>query len=335
MIDRRLSSNLGVRNDAIDILKFVAAILITNSHMSGLYPSTYSSLATGGAIGDALFFFASGYTISYSRGGDFFNWYKRRINRIFPTLFAVAAIDIVLFGLDPALKDVVVGCGGWFIQCIFLFYAVFWFVKRFLMNKLWVAYIINSIIALVWFCAFWDYDVFILYNGTYLRWSLYFFAMLLGASIATKERLTDNIKKYPLWALFAILVLLLGFYYGYQLIENRITCLKYGQIVLVPVLMSIVYCLYLICKSKAVLSFYSIKVSHSLIYWISALCLEVYLCQRWVLPLGASFIDYFPINVICSFIAIFVAAYILKIASNFLSQTFRTEDYDWKKMISL
>lgn len=323
------------RNDAIDILKCLAAILITNSHMAGLYPDPYSSLATGGAIGDALFFFASGYTISYSRGGDFFNWYKRRVNRIFPTLFAVAAIDITLFGHNPSLKEIVVGCGGWFIQCIFLFYAIFWFVKRFLMNKLWVAYIINAIIALVWYCAFWDYDVFILYNGTYLRWSLYFFTMLLGASIAKKERSTENIQDYPIWSSLIILVALLVGYYGYQILEKRFTYLEYGQIILIPVLMGVIYSFYLVCKSKCVLSFYSHKVSHSLIYWISALCLEVYLCQHWILPTGASYIGYFPINVICSFIAVFVAAYLLKIVSNFLSQTFRTEDYDWKKMISL
>lgn len=178
----------GSRNDSIDILKFLAAILITNSHMSSLYPTPFTQMATGGAIGDALFFFASGFTISYSRGGDFFNWYKRRVNRIFPTIFAVAAISIVFFYENPTLKEIVVNPGGWFIQCIFIYYALFWFVKRYLINRLWVAYVINSVIALVWYLVFWDYNVFVFYDGTYLRWSLYFFAMLLGASIATKER---------------------------------------------------------------------------------------------------------------------------------------------------
>lgn len=43
------------RNASIDILKCIAAILITNSHMELLY-GKYSILATGGAIGDVLFF---------------------------------------------------------------------------------------------------------------------------------------------------------------------------------------------------------------------------------------------------------------------------------------
>ena len=46
------------RDISIDILKFFAVLLITNSHMEPLY-GEYSQLATGGAIGDVLFFFCS------------------------------------------------------------------------------------------------------------------------------------------------------------------------------------------------------------------------------------------------------------------------------------
>lgn len=43
------------RNIAIDVMKFIAALLITNSHMGIMY-TKFSSLSTGGTIGDALFF---------------------------------------------------------------------------------------------------------------------------------------------------------------------------------------------------------------------------------------------------------------------------------------
>lgn len=62
------------RNIGIDILKFFAALLITNSHMELLY-GKYSILATGGAIGDVLFFFCSGFTLFLGRMGRFDNWY--------------------------------------------------------------------------------------------------------------------------------------------------------------------------------------------------------------------------------------------------------------------
>ena len=53
------------RDISIDILKFIAVFLIINSHMDALYPK-YKMLATGGAIGDVLFLFASGYTLFLS-----------------------------------------------------------------------------------------------------------------------------------------------------------------------------------------------------------------------------------------------------------------------------
>ncbi len=48
------------RDVSLDVLKFIATIMITNSHMGVMY-GKYSVLATGGSIGDALFFFCSGY----------------------------------------------------------------------------------------------------------------------------------------------------------------------------------------------------------------------------------------------------------------------------------
>lgn len=75
------------RNISIDLLKFFVALLITNSYMGLLY-GDYSALATGGAIGDVLFFFCSGFTLFLGRMGRFDNWYKWRINRIYPTVFS-------------------------------------------------------------------------------------------------------------------------------------------------------------------------------------------------------------------------------------------------------
>ena len=53
---------------SIDILKFFAVLLITNSHMEKVH-AEYSVLSTGGTIGDALFFFCSGFTLFLGRMG--------------------------------------------------------------------------------------------------------------------------------------------------------------------------------------------------------------------------------------------------------------------------
>ncbi len=47
------------KNQGIILLKFIAALFITYSHMAILFPK-YQYLVTGGAIGDGLFFSAQG-----------------------------------------------------------------------------------------------------------------------------------------------------------------------------------------------------------------------------------------------------------------------------------
>ena len=66
------------RNLSIDILKVIAVFMVLNSHMEICY-GKYGVLATGGAIGDALFFFCSGFTILMKGVGSFPNYYKKRI----------------------------------------------------------------------------------------------------------------------------------------------------------------------------------------------------------------------------------------------------------------
>lgn len=50
------------RDFAIDIVKFLAVLMIINSHADVMYPHM-KILATGGAIGDCLFLFCSGFTL--------------------------------------------------------------------------------------------------------------------------------------------------------------------------------------------------------------------------------------------------------------------------------
>ena len=80
---------------SIDIVKFFAVFLIINSHADICYPK-FSALATGGAIGDALFLFCSGYTLFWGSIRRFDNWYKRRIRRIYPSVFACLIVAAVL-----------------------------------------------------------------------------------------------------------------------------------------------------------------------------------------------------------------------------------------------
>lgn len=94
-----IKDSIKKRDVSIDIVKFFAVLLITNSHMDIMY-TKMSILATGGAIGDCLFFFASGFTILMGHETNFGNYYKRRIKRIYPTVLSWSLIYSIVWGGD-------------------------------------------------------------------------------------------------------------------------------------------------------------------------------------------------------------------------------------------
>ena len=117
------------RDYSIDILKFLAVFLIINSHMDALYVK-YDMLATGGAIGDVLFLFASGYTLLLSkRNLRFDNWYKRRINRIYPSVFVCVVMGAMFVGKFSMSLSAL--WGGEFIVAIMVYYILIFGIKKY------------------------------------------------------------------------------------------------------------------------------------------------------------------------------------------------------------
>ena len=118
---------------SLDFLRFLGPILITNSHFDSIYPMPI--FATGGAIGDAIFFFISGYTLNYSSNLHSFSlWYKTRLTRIFPTVFAVAILHEIFFDINKSLLSTIFSAGGWFVRCILIYYLVFFLIKKLIPN---------------------------------------------------------------------------------------------------------------------------------------------------------------------------------------------------------
>lgn len=315
------------RDISIDILKFLAALLITNSHMELLY-GDYKALATGGAIGDVLFFFASGFTLFLGRMGRFDNWYKRRINRIYPTVFAWAAVGAFLFNYHYDMKQTIIGGGGWFVTCIMIYYVILYITRWLLNNNLKWAFLITGAVVVAWYFMMNPPFGFNIYGNTYFKWGHYFLFMLLGASlgIQNKENWKFSFTKDGLKFIGCTIL-----YYGMLFVCRKVETLQHLELLSLLPLLGITFYLYKICNTDTMKKLYDNRYTGAVIRFVGGLCLEIYLIQ------GALFTDkmnhLFPLNLLLMLIIIVAAAYLLRCAARIFAQTFKAEDYNWKEVV--
>lgn len=76
----------------IVLIRAFAAIIITNAHYTGVYPTDI--IANGGLLGDVLFFVVSGYCLANTKD-SFPKWYLRRFVRIYIPVWIITIIYMI------------------------------------------------------------------------------------------------------------------------------------------------------------------------------------------------------------------------------------------------
>lgn len=192
------------------VLKCFAALLIINSHSNALYPEGYSALATGGAIGNALFFFLSGYGISLSNlKVGFWKWIYKRFIRIYPATW-VFMLLCNLIGIKYEPIDFLI-TPYWFVNAIIVFYVLYYFIKCFLSSYIKVVCCVLMIMYIVNLWIFNDLSQYVVdntRNSTLLHWFYYFAIMLFGSIFANDYKII-RAKKIS----FLCLLLFVAVYY--------------------------------------------------------------------------------------------------------------------------
>lgn len=317
------------KNSSIELLKFFALLFVLNSHMDVLY-GKYNFLATGGAIGDCLFFFASGYTIFIGRFDKFDNWYKRRVKRIYPTIIAWAGILSFLGVKQIPISQIVIGSGFWFISCIMLYYIVLYFVRKYFAMKPLKPFATLSIITLIWYC-YEDSSFMFMFGETYFKWLHYFFFMLAGAYVGNS---TFKFMSKPFrdsLMLFSSIIL----FYGIQLMTLRSSLIVHFQIVTLIPLMGIVIYIYKLCCSDSAKKTMNTRYGY-VFRFFAGLCLEVYIVQSLLINyMNGKMSSLFPVNLTVTIMLIMLAAYMLRCCGRFVSQLFEKNNFDWKSIVRL
>lgn len=127
----------------LNFLKVVAVLLVYNSHCDDLYPEKIRFLATGGAIGNALFFAMSGYFLKVNDSFGKFIWAK--IKRLYPFTIIMAIFYVIWdYGMPKSfLEGIEVFIWPtflWFIGALMLFYTISYYLIQYHIINRFVIY---------------------------------------------------------------------------------------------------------------------------------------------------------------------------------------------------
>ena len=320
------------RDKGIDVLMCLAVLLVVNSHCDGLYPAAWRFLATGGVLGDALFFFCSGYKLALGRMDRFDIWYKRRIVRIWPSVLVWDVLASAVFSLPLTVRALFDGWESyWFLKCIMIHYVAFYLIFAFFRHRLKAAFVLVLFGVAGWWMAAYtpDFARTILHAPAF-EW-YYLFAFTLLGGILAHRGTRPRTRLLPAAVGFAGAV---GLHYGWLLLVDRVPALLPVRVLCVATLAGMVLALYALIRTEAVESFARSRFWGGLVVLAGGLCLEVYICHRQFQAMACN--RFFPLNLIGYFIVVFFAAYVIRCVTRLVVQTFdRTSPYDWKAAVRL
>ena len=229
----------------ITFLRMLAACLITNAHLTGVYPNDI--IANGGLLGDVIFFAVSGYCL-FSVKGNFFKWYGKRLWRIYLPVVLMTGIYLLLnfYTLESMslFEYFVYPTYYHFVASIIVLYIPFYVIAKVSVLRKRLP-LIMGIIALVALIVY----VF-LYNKSYYHIDtvrepfirfLFMESMLLGAYFKQNDNKIRN-RKARLWVVLSVVMVVL--YFASKLLFSRIEAISSLQIINQIILIGLLYCLF-------------------------------------------------------------------------------------------
>lgn len=200
----------------IYVIKTFATILITNSHFDNLYP--VAALSIGGALGNSLFFLASGFCLSSRVKERWDKWMIHCIKRIYPALWSISLLLIFLGEIVLTKENILTTFlfpynSFWFISAILVSYGVIWVVIKYFSNRLYIPGIITVITYFVCYFLCLDLSKWSVEGASFFKYIFYFGVMLCGVSLRKKIQYIERIVNHKSALLFGATVLSLVIYF--------------------------------------------------------------------------------------------------------------------------
>lgn len=319
------------RNDTL-FLRFIAIFLVINSHLDAFYPNAL--FASGGAIGDALFFMLSSYGLLLSerfKPQTFSGFLSKRVLRIYPVVWTTILFVILpliafyyfqsdirylsiidSFGLNESLHIFSLfffpPAPFWFLQALMFFYIVgFFFLKNYSDRKIAKGLLGLAILYVIFYLQFEDYSTLVVEQTVSFKVIFYGMVFLSGiyfGSIHEKIRYR-GFRDY----LFLLLCIAAIYAHKYLMMKGFYTNLQFvQQLFLFPT----IYFFLKVSKSPLVLEWImKPRFLNSVITLIGAMTLELYLIHGPLRLIAYEYFPGFPTNILVFFIFTFILAYLI------------------------
>lgn len=272
-----------MRSASLDtsLVRFLAVVLITNSHMDLLYPD--SRFATGGGLGNALFFALSGYGLAWGAqnvNSRFGIWIVRRLLRIYPQVAIVSLIGGLIYNgiawssAGGLVNYFVWPTTYWFVAAIVVFYLPLYFILKFSSASVAVCIVISAASYVHFYLTALDLRQFAI-EGEYFRWLFYFPVMLIGVLMARRNDLSTP------RALDGLKLLLVVFsYFGLKILMSRGLFIQWQFVLHLLTAAFVLYCIRFF-SNPALLQMVNCGKAFKWVVLLGGLSLEVYLVQRY------------------------------------------------------
>lgn len=283
-------------------LRAIAAILITNSHYTGIYPTDL--IANGGLLGDVIFFAVSGFCLANVKL-RFDKWYLKRIVRIYPAVLLITIFYLLIGSYQFEMGENTVKSAVWwfvyptnyhFVASIMVLYIPFYFMMKFSYLKRNIVKTL-AVVAVIWILIYiFAYDKSYYHIDTVrepmVRF-LYLFAMLIGAHANIHQEQYKNNCSFVTWVMMFISAIV---YFVSKLSFTKYETISEYQIINQILLLVLLYFIFRCFAGLEDKLKHVPKLISSVIKYLSKTTLEIYVVQYGMLGFIKSLELIFPLN---------------------------------------